>query len=694
MSLSGHQPNSFARFRNGSRCYFRLSLLCLFCLCLALLAPLNAHGFSPPRFPLTASPSDTVSLAGHLEAVTDPAGRLTLADVLSDATTRRFRPEPGFLNRGYTDETSWVRFAISPGSSGQSDWMLYLGPAFLDHLTVYVQEGADPALPSSYREELLGDHHPAAGRQVVHSGFVVPLRLAGGTPRMVYLRIRTTSSHNLKGWVCSPQRFLTWSDRNALFNGAFFGISVVMSLINAIYGLRLRKPLYGYYACFLLAVSSSYLGVEGLLPLLWPGGAHLVADYLTGYGLGLAFSFFALFAGRLFDTRVNRPLTHAYFRFTVVLGLATIPAVPLEWYNRLAPVVIGNGLFFIGYLNWLAVGLCRKRVVEGALFLTAFLASSIGAVTVLLRLVGLVPVNWFTIYSLEVGAVVSMVLMTLALVERVRAAEEKALTASRQAEQRAAELAKDMTVELVRKGRELEIALEMEREASQCQSRFVDMISHEYRTPLAIIRANLDIMEMLSADTGSPFSRNLVKMKRAVARLIEVLEVSLGRGQSGTVGRDPGHESIPVESFVPALVTEMGELWGEGRIVLEKVEGGGRLTGDPLLIKTAILNLVDNALKYSPDREPVRISLRCQGGEATLRVTDRGRGIAAEELERVFERHYRGAGSADVTGAGVGLSLVLRIVEQYGGSVSLDSPPEGGTVATVRLPVESVEVFG
>jgi signal transduction histidine kinase len=669
----------------SSRAILLTSLSCLLALTVLLGVP-AAHAGQLGAPVVRLSSSAPVSLAGHLELLADPGGGLSFPDVLEPAQADRFRPIDGFLNRGYTREASWLRFSLTRSGSPLNDWLLRLGPSMVDEIKVYVQTGEDPSAASSYREYLFGDHYPVALRPIRHSSFLLPLVVPDDRERHIYLRVQTSSSHNLSGWLYSPEQFVYWSEIQALFTGGFFGICLLVTFINFIYSVKLRDLVYGYYAAYVLALATGYLAVTGTLPLLLPSMAHLLSDYLTGGGVALSFSFFALFAIRLFETRASRGAAHRYLQFTFLLGVAGCLSIPLHLYVSVAPVLVLNGILFVLFLIWKGIDLLRRQVPAGSLFLIAFMSSNLGALLALLRLFGLAPLNWLTAYGMQIGAVLSMILMTLALTRRVHAAEQKALASSRQTEQRAVDLAREMTSELVNKRTELEEALETEREALQSQARFVDMISHEYRTPLAIIRANLDILEM-KAGSIPELTRNLGKMRRAVARLVEVLEISLGRERMDEAIKKASREEIHLATFVESMMEEMRELWGEGRLVLELGQVEGRLTGDSLLLKTAFLNLVDNALKYSPESEPVVLSLKRDGQEALVAVKDSGQGIVREELEKVFEKYYRGTGSSDTRGAGIGLHLVKKIIEQHGGRVTLENAPQGGTVATVRLPL-------
>jgi len=105
------------------------------------------------------------------------------------------------------------------------------------------------------------------------------------------------------------------------------------------------------------------------------------------------------------------------------------------------------------------------------------------------------------------------------------------------------------------------------------------------------------------------------------------------------------------------------------------------------MLKTAVLNLIDNAVKYSAVQEPVQVFLEKRDESAVVSVVNQGATVAPEELERVFDKFYRGGSSANTRGAGLGLYLVRKIIEQLGGSVTLASDAGQSTTATIKLPL-------
>jgi signal transduction histidine kinase len=651
-----------------------------------LLGFLLFWGSAATASPLLLADSREYTLAGHLEILSDPAGVLSLTEVIGPAASG-FRPLSGFPGLGYGGQTVWLRFTFARTAAYHDECYLRLGPAYLDNLTVYVQEGASPDASEAYREYRLGDHQPASNRPVRHPLFVVPIQLPTPGAHTVYLRLNTTSAIELFGSILPPAEMVSFIDTNILYNGGYLGVTLAIVLVNLIYFLRVRDPVIGYYVLYITALFVNYLGVEGLIVLLWPGQAHLLADYLVAGGSGGAYISFALFGMHLFNTGRERSWAHRYFQYVILVGLLVILAVPLGWYSRVAGFVMLNGLILVIVMTGLSIRLVRRGELGGKIYLLAFSFSNLGFAVTFLRLLTVLPVNALTSHAYQTGTVLNMVLISLAMTERLHAAQKQAVTASLGAEARAVKLAAEMTVELWRKQQELEAALQTEQELVQRRTRFLEMITHEYRTPLAVIRTNLDILEErggAAADTLRPY---LDKMRRGVVRLVEVMEVALARVRQDEQLTGSKFSALRLAPLLREVLAETRGLRPERTIDAEIADEAWQICGDAQLLKTAILNLLDNAIKYSPPDQPIRVSLTGESVAAVIRIRDQGQGIPAAEMAKVFDKYYRGSRSSGSSGAGIGLYLVRRIIEQHHGSVDLTSEATGGITAKVVLPL-------
>lgn len=239
---------------------------------------------------------------------------------------------------------------------------------------------------------------------------------------------------------------------------------------------------------------------------------------------------------------------------------------------------------------------------------------------------------------------------------------------------------------------QLLLSLESKQEALEIQTRFVEMFSHEYRTPLAVIRTNLDILQSKDRSSGQHFGANLEKMQRAVLRLVEVADTAMISDQHGDGNVGARFESILMPDFLGNIIAEARDFWSDRapQFTLE-CSAPAIVDGDRTLLKTAFLNVLDNAIKYGPNRGIVRIQLRINAGTLLITVEDNGPGIPEPELDLVYGKYFRGSRTGFIAGSGIGLYLVLRIIGQHAGSISLSNRPEGGASVTITLPLSIKE---
>ena len=223
--------------------------------------------------------------------------------------------------------------------------------------------------------------------------------------------------------------------------------------------------------------------------------------------------------------------------------------------------------------------------------------------------------------------------------------------------------------------------------AFRSQRQFVADASHELRTPLTVVYSELEFLKRRIEDDHLTESidtvlgeidrlSNLVQQLLLLAR-IDARKLSIGR------------ETVRLDEVLVDCVRLMQTLASERSVRLDvRIEEAVELEGDTGHLKRALLNVIENALKYSPSGEVVLIELTRLAEVAVVRITDRGPGIDSADREHVFERFYRSPGARlEQDGSGLGLAIAKELIEAHGGRITLSTPEVAGTIVTVSLPL-------
>lgn len=219
-------------------------------------------------------------------------------------------------------------------------------------------------------------------------------------------------------------------------------------------------------------------------------------------------------------------------------------------------------------------------------------------------------------------------------------------------------------------------------EEDRVRRTFASDVAHELRTPLAILRTSV---ESIQDGVVAPDAQSIASLHEEVlrmSRLVEDLEtIAHADAARFSLRREPVDLGAEVRTAVAGFRNRFDEAGIELRSELERVD----VQGDAVRLRQIVSNLLSNALKFTPSGGRVTVSVADGGGSAVLDVTDTGPGIPSEEIDRVFDRFYRGR-AVRVGGSGIGLAVVRDLVRAHGGEVSVNSEPGRGSRFLVVLP--------
>ncbi|WP_373330569.1 sensor histidine kinase [Salmonirosea aquatica] len=245
----------------------------------------------------------------------------------------------------------------------------------------------------------------------------------------------------------------------------------------------------------------------------------------------------------------------------------------------------------------------------------------------------------------------------------------------------------DTLEQLERSKEELGRALDAERKLSELKSRFVSMASHEFRTPLTAVLTSAALIEKYPAgEQQDKRKKHIDRIRTSVTNLNDILEefLSVGKLEEGKIAAHP-KETVQ-SKLLSETVADMRSMLKPGQTIETQQKGPDQVFLDPSLLRKILVNLISNAIKYSQAGTVVSVRFTSNEGHLRVIVEDQGVGISREDQAHLFERFYRAPTVTNIEGTGLGLHIVGRYVELMGGTISIESELNKGTIVTILLP--------
>jgi two-component system sensor histidine kinase KdpD len=226
------------------------------------------------------------------------------------------------------------------------------------------------------------------------------------------------------------------------------------------------------------------------------------------------------------------------------------------------------------------------------------------------------------------------------------------------------------------------------RNTEKLQTALLNSVSHDLRTPLVSVIGVLSSLQEKGMHLDNAAKMNLIQVAREEAERLNHLITNLldvSRIEAGAI--KISRQASEVQDLVGAALEQLGSRAGTRSINMEIPAELPFVSVDFGLIVQTLVNVLDNALKYSPDGSPIDIRARQVGQEMQIEIADRGIGIPPQDLSHVFDKFYRIQRPDSVTGTGLGLSICKGIIEAHGGRIAAENRPGGGTIIRLVLPM-------
>lgn len=237
---------------------------------------------------------------------------------------------------------------------------------------------------------------------------------------------------------------------------------------------------------------------------------------------------------------------------------------------------------------------------------------------------------------------------------------------------------------------ELDKALKREQELNSMKSKFITIASHEFRTPLATVLSSLSLVEKYAdLSENEKRDKHISRIKSSVRNLTEILNdfLSLNKLEEGKVSVSP--ETFFIDELLEELCQQMQGISKKGQkidLVCNSTQNSCEVRLDSKLIKNIIINLISNAIKFSPENSNIEVKGKLTDSQVIISIKDEGIGIPEAEKEHMFDRFYRMSNAETIQGTGLGLSIVNNYVLLLKGKIEFVSQENKGTEFTITLP--------
>ena len=573
------------------------------------------------------------------------------------------RHQGGNFNAGFTSRVCWFRLVIANQSDRQRLWYLLMDYPLLESIELGMRVDNQPA-----RYYRAGTAVPYLEWPSSYQSPAFPVKLAAGEQAELLWRVQSPHALQVPVTLLTPEQFARERERNLIIHALFFGGMLVMVLYNLFLFFSVGERSYLLYVCWATSIGLFQVVLHGFSQrFVWPESV-LPNLYAMDVLLCLIVLFPGWFTREFLDLENQDPAANRMLRPFTQAGFLLLAALPFVDRYQLIPV--SALLIVLQVVVILVVSLRRIHAADpdAPFFTLAWLCFIVGAVAMGLNKFGLIPRNALTENLVQVGTFLEVVLLSLALAERINRLKEA-------------------HAESVRNRVRAEMEAFKATAQNQAKSDFLATMSHEIRTPMNGVLAMADLLQHTRLDARQKqYVDTILHSSESLITVInDILDYS--RIEAGKL--DLEQVEVSVDALLDDCLSLFAVSSAEKQLPLlcfidSRVPA--RVRTDPTRLKQIITNLLSNAFKFT-DSGQISLSVALRERDETARqctllfeVEDSGIGLSEPHQQQLFQAFTQADRSTTrrYGGSGLGLTICRRLAHMLGGEIGVRSTPGDG----------------
>lgn len=657
------------RFRRACTTRFAPSLLLAWLLLASVSSAAGTLHLSAADAPLQPAPEYFCEDAGHA---------MPSAAVLHQHQHLDWQQAQGMANFGFTSDVCWFRFRVINDAEDPASWIARIDNAILADLHLYIL-APDAALPVD--EQRAGLSVPFSERRLAYHRIALPLDLPPGEPRTLLMRVQTPYSLQLPLTLQTVEQFGRSSHTSILIQGLFIGGMAIMMLYNLFLYASIREPVYLLYVCWTITITLFQIVLHGFAQrYLWPE-SPLVAENIMALVLPLIVFFATRFTVSFLVLEQRSASAARWLNQLGILGLGLLIVQSFVSPYLLTPFTVIVIIVMMLSILFITLQRYRRKDPDARFFLIAWLCFLLGAVFMALNKYGVIPRNVVTENMVQFGVFLEVVLLSLALADRINRLKEA-------------------HADSIRNRARAEIEALKASAHNQAKSEFLATMSHEIRTPMNGVVGMVDLLRRTplnaqQAQYVDTIHQSTESLLTVINDILDYSRIEAGKLSLEVIDTDlyglvddcvalfalpSANKRLPLLTFVDSRVPR-------------------RIMTDPTRLKQILTNLLSNAFKFT-EQGQISISVSTRGqsadgtGELLFEVSDTGVGIS-EEQQRLLFRAFSQADSSTTRrygGSGLGLTISRKLCDLFGGEIGLSSTQGRGSTFWFTIRTRAIRV--